>query len=232
MCCARASTSIINVLGENTMINAAFKLYERICICFYYLTNPRFFATDFLCLLQYAVSNPFSLCDNYNRLYPENRTQCYGETPLTTLKQVIGSLAISSDDTVYELGCGRGRTMFWLHHFIGCRVIGIDINPFFIKRAQRVKNILSLQNLKFKQSFMHKADLSDANLVYLYGTSLHDEYIVELVEALKTIPTGARLVSVSYSILDYASDSDFVVERKFKARFHWGRATVYVHRRI
>lgn len=214
------------------MINVVFKLYERIFIFSYYLRSPRFFLTDMLCVAQYFINNPFRLCENYNRLYPKTDTQCYGETPLTTLHTIIKLLDIGSDDIVYELGCGRGRASFWLHHFIGCRVIGIDINPFFINRAKRVKRFFSLGNLTFKQSFMHKTDLSDASLVYLYGTSLHDQYITKLTDRLKNIPSGGRLVTVSYSILDYGAHPEFILERKFNAQFHWGVGTVYIHRRV
>ncbi len=32
---------------------------------------------------------------------------------------------IQKEDVVFELGCGRGRTCFWLNTFIGCKVVGI-----------------------------------------------------------------------------------------------------------
>ncbi len=61
------------------------------------------------------------------------------ETPLTSLEVIARECQLSVRDVVFELGCGRGRTCFWLNQFIGCAVIGIDYVPAFIEKALKVK---------------------------------------------------------------------------------------------
>lgn len=208
-----------------------FKAIEKLRTLKLYITNPKFFLMDLLCRLQYVINNPYLLCENYNKLYPSEKTQCYGETPFSTLSKIMSEVNAQQKDTVYEVGCGRGRASLWLRYFIRCTTIGIDINPFFITRATRVKKWFSLDQLTFKQTFAHWLDFDDASIIYLYGTCLHEDYIRELVDVFKKSPSGLKLITVSFSILDFGGKEDFIEEKVFKARFDWGLANVYIQRK-
>src|SRR5262245_46123073 len=121
----------------------ALKVKGHHCIDFcktwlYYYGDPLFRKVDTRLLLSYWLDNPYRVCSRFFRSRGEEDPYTFGETPLTTLEEIAHRCQISNRDTVLELGCGRGRTCFWLARFVGCRAIGIDIVPTFIERAQRV----------------------------------------------------------------------------------------------
>ena len=66
----------------------------------------------------------------------------YGETPLTTLYQIVQECGIASQDHLFELGCGRGRGVAFLSNFIGCRTTGIEWNPEFAARLRKCFSLI------------------------------------------------------------------------------------------
>jgi SAM-dependent methyltransferase len=61
----------------------------------------------------------------------------YGETPLCSLKKIADRFGLKSSDKVVDLGCGRGRGVFFLAQHYRCEVTGIDLVEPFIERARR-----------------------------------------------------------------------------------------------
>ncbi len=192
----------------------------------------RFLLLSCACRFQYILSNPNNLCRNFNALFHDAQVQCYGETPTKVLRQIVKNAYINQYDNVYELGCGRGLAAFWLANFVGCRVLGTDINPIFIQRALRLKRWFSLKNITFDQEMMHRQDLRSASVIYLYGTGLHDGYINGLMKRFIRVSPGTKIVTVSYSLLQYGGEFAFSLDNEFTARFPWGKAQVYVHTKL
>ncbi len=48
----------------------------------------------------------------------------YGETPLCSLKKIADRCGLKASDKVVDLGCGRGRGVFFLAQHYGCEVVG------------------------------------------------------------------------------------------------------------
>ncbi len=155
-----------------------------------------------------------------------NRKSLYGETPLTTLDLIARQCRILSHDIVYELGCGTGRTCFWLRAFVKCRVIGIDHCETFIRRGERLRKWFRVEGLSFEQSEFEKADLRGATVVYLYGTALEDSEIEMLAAKFATL--DAKIITVSYPLCEY--DARFETVKEFKGAFPWGNATIYLNK--
>src|SRR5262249_24856476 len=147
--------------------------------------------------------------------------------PLTTLEKIAHMCHISSRDVVFELGCGRGRTCFWLNQFIGCPVIGVDYVPEFIQRANQIKGSFDLPGIEFRLEDMLKTDLTRATVIYLYGTCLQSPYIESLVEKFKALPKGTRVITVSYSLNEFVPEAPFELLKQFPAQFTWGITDVY-----
>lgn len=217
---------------ELLLVNIKFKLnnfiqYLKIVVNYY--PNYQFFKIDSYLLSLYLFSNPFKISKLFLKQRGESDLYTYGETPLTTLEQISSECQFSADDVVFELGCGRARTCFWLNQFIGCRVVGIDYVPEFIKKAKQVKEHFQLENIDFREKDFLKADFTGASVIYLYGTCLDRPAIESLIEKFKKMPSGTRIVTVSYSLLDYTKQPLFDLVKSFPAKFSWGTANVYLH---
>lgn len=50
----------------------------------------------------------------------------YEPTPYSVLERLSESGWISSENTVIDYGCGKGRVGFFLHHTVNCKVIGVE----------------------------------------------------------------------------------------------------------
>ncbi|MGE3953757.1 MAG: cyclopropane-fatty-acyl-phospholipid synthase family protein [Parachlamydiales bacterium] len=108
--------------------------------------------------------NPYRVCRRYLERRGARQVHAYGETPLTTLAEIAKWAGIGPSDCVYELGCGPGRTALWLHHFVGCRVVGIDQVPAFVRRAKRVER----EGLSFREGDFLQMDYSKASVVSVW----------------------------------------------------------------
>lgn len=195
---------------------------------FRYYGNRAFLKADTSLLFSYLFDNPYRICSRFQRLRDKEDPYTFGETPLTTLEEIANRCALSSEDLVFELGCGRGRTCFWLHFFTGCRVVGVDQVPAFIQRARKVKNRYAIEGVAFREEDILSADLRGATLIYLYGTCYPSSFIRQLARHLAKLPSGTRIISVSYPLTYYQQQPDFVLHSHFSARFTWGIAQVYL----
>ena len=106
---------------------------------------------DLALLMSYLFQNPYKISKNFLIARHETEIYAYGETPLTSLEKIARSAKLTDRDVVLELGCGRGRTCFWLRSFIGCKVIGVDFIGTFIDKANQVKKKDKSQNKKESQ---------------------------------------------------------------------------------
>lgn len=195
-------------------------------VVLYYYRNAAFRTAD-LCLRWHSLlDSPYAVNKRFLQLRGEKEIYTYGETPLTTLETICKSAQLQKDDRVIDLGCGPGHTSFWMRCHIGCEVIGIDWIPDFIDRA---KAAIRLEKIQFACLDMRFAPFEEATFVYLCGTCLEDEVIVNLGMALRRLPKGAKVATVSYPLSDYIDG--FEMEREFDAPFSWGVATVYVQKR-
>lgn len=193
-----------------------------------YYSDPAFLKLDSYLVFSYLFNNPFSISKRFLMLRGEKDVYTYGETPLTTLEHIAKECRISVKDVVYELGCGRGRTCFWLNRFVGCSVVGVDYVPEFIKRATAVKQKFDVKGVQFRLEDIQQTDLTGATVLYLYGTCYSTPFIEKLIKKIAALPRGTKIITVSYSLSEYTKDPIFEVIKRFPARFTWGTADVYL----
>ena len=54
------------------------------------------------------------------------------------------------------MGCGKGRVSIFLHHYIGCKVIGIDFSEDYIQAANENKHAYNAHaDIKFVCQKIH-----------------------------------------------------------------------------
>lgn len=204
-------------------------LIENTRVFFRYWRNPRFMTADFGLFLTYLFNNPFTISKRFLVEKGESDLYQYGETPLTTLEKIMQKCGVTSKDTVYEFGSGRGRTSFWLSQYLGCKTIGIEQVPAFVERANKLVERRGMKNISFKQEDFCKAAYEGATVVYLYGTCLNEEEITKLSERLSRLPSGTKIITVSFPLTDYDQTHSFEVMKRFRLPFTWGDADVFLH---
>ncbi len=178
----------------------------------------------------YRFYNPFSICKEFLRQKGVEQIDAYGETPLPIFAQIADEFSLSSNDTIAELGCGRGRGVFFLSYLLGSQVIGMDWVPFFIQKAQKVAASVSPQlPVCFCCAPMDAVDFAKITAIYLYGTCLKNEEILRLIKAFKSAPASVKIITVSYPMSDYSSD--FYTVKQFTALFPWGEADIYLNKK-
>lgn len=202
--------------------------YQQVQVIGKYYRKASYIKADTSLLLEYLWNNPFTISRRFLEKKNESDVHRYGETPLTTFDYIVKASGITNKDTFYELGCGRGRTCFWIHSFVGCKVIGIDYIPEFIARAQKIVNKYHLKNLEFKCNDITKENYNDATVIYLYGTCLEDHEIENLIQRLKSLPKGVKIITVSFALNEYDLSHSFEIIKCFPATFTWGQGDVYI----
>lgn len=193
-----------------------------------YYCDISFLKIDTTLLMSYLFCNPFGISKQFLMHKEEKDVYTYGETPLTTLAVIAKSCQLLPQDVVFELGCGRGRTCFWLRHFIGCQVVGVDYVPTFIQKAQQVKEQFHVQGVSFRLEDLFQTDLQGATVIYLYGTCFSDHEIGHLIKRFSQLPEGVKIITVSYALRDIQPKAPFPVLKQFAVPFTWGTADVYL----
>lgn len=186
-----------------------------------YWRNFSFAKIDAKLLCSYFWKSPYAIGR-------EETGEFYGETPLVTMDKIAKEAGILPGDVVYELGCGRGRSCFWLACFRGCRVVGVEYNRVFVEKARKIE----CPRVQFVEGDYLQTDLREATVVYLYGTLLGEREIFELCQSLKKVKKGTRVVSISYPLQEYCGEPLFRVVREFEVEFQWGRTEAYLQERI
>ena len=167
-------------------------------------------------LRKYWFRNPYAICRRY-------RMGVYGETPLKTLAQLAQFAHITYEDHLFELGCGRGISALYFASLYCHRVTAIDSVPIFIKKARMVQ-YKYLIPIEFRCENYLYSDLSKASCIYLYGTCLKEEDIVQLCQ---NIPQKVRVITISYPLAEY--DAQFQTLNSQNVLFPWGETRAYLN---
>ena len=112
---------------------------------------------------------------------------------------------VTSDDVVYDLGCGDGRIVVAAAKGLGARGVGIDVDPERITEAVALARQEGVADrVTFILGDLFQADFHDATVVMLY---LQPEPNLRLRPRLLTeLRPGTRVVSHSYDMGDWIPD--------------------------
>ena len=204
-------------------------VYDFFGVAYRYYRNTSFAKADISLLLMYFFHNPYTVSKRFLMKKGEKDIYVYGETPLHTMDKIARECRLQRNDTIYELGCGRGRTCFWLRYFTGANVVGIEHIPDFTERANRIKDRLNIDHIEFRNEDLLKSDFSNGTVFYLYGTCYEKPFLEKLIQKFNKLPAGTKIITVSYPLSDYTNDASYEIMKRFPAAFTWGTADVYLN---
>ena len=188
-----------------------------------YYCDPAFARIDRSLAKACFLKNPYTISKKYLKQCGHCEIYTYGETPIYTYDKIAKECGLDANDVFLELGAGRGRGLFFIQHQYGCRVIGIERIPQFIKIINRLILKMQLHDISLLCQDMLTDPLpKEASFIYLYGTCLKDTEIMQLTHLLKDCRSGTKIVTISYSLVEYCPD-DFQLEKSIPVSFPWGR---------
>jgi hypothetical protein len=124
----------------------------------------------------------------------------YGLPPVSTrLERIRKALKLANlrpDETLYDLGAGDGRVLLLAAREFGANAVGIEVGPIqcaWIWLRATASGFGS--QIRVKWANFYKADLHEADVVFVYATSTEVRKLAPHLEG--QMKPGARLVSIS-----------------------------------
>ena len=141
----------------------------------------------------------------------------YGDTPGEIFLECLEWAQVGLEDRFIDLGCGCGLpTLLAAGHCGKC--VGIDLLGGILDWARAAAKLLRIENATFLQQDISSADLAGFSLAYVTATRFTKELLDNLTPNLESLPSGARLISVSHC---FKSRQLRLLDRR-QRRFSWG----------
>lgn len=151
----------------------------------------------------------------------------YGETPLEVFSQIGQELGLGPDDTLLEMGCGRGLGVFHLHETFGCKVIGVDRIPEFIRIAEKVRQQQGNEGIYFRCEDILSTPLDGVTALYIAGTCFSDDLITKLNQKLQG--HQLKIATISYALNEYPGGENFQILKEFDVKMPWGTTSCFIN---
>lgn len=134
----------------------------------------------------------------------------YGLPPVPTkperIRKALKLANLQPDEVLYDLGAGDGRVLFIAAREFRAKAVGIEIGPVqWALIWLRVAASGSSDQIQVKWANFYKADLQDADMVFVYATSAEVMKLAPHLEA--QMKQGARLVSISADFPEWEPSS-------------------------
>lgn len=124
----------------------------------------------------------------------------YGLPPVPTqpgrIRKALKLVNLRPNEVLYDLGAGDGRVLLIAAREFGAKAVGIEVGPIQCAMIwlRAAANGLGKQ-IQIKWADFYKADLHEADVVFVYATSRE---VIKLAPHLeKQLRKGARIVSIS-----------------------------------
>ena len=199
---------------------------EELKVRRFFYKNTRFKQADLFLKQSYQEQNPYLICKNFMQSRGLKQVHVYGETPLTELYSILIQMNLKKEDCFIDLGCGRGRNVFFVSTVFNCECMGIDIVPLFCKEAKKIAASLS-HPPQFVCEDMSQADLSEGTVLYFYALCLEENFLLSMIAKLETLQAGTKIITVSFPLSDYSKAFSLLFSKK--ASYPWGKTGLFVN---
>lgn len=124
----------------------------------------------------------------------------YGLPPVATkperIQKALKLAKLRSNEVLYDLGAGDGRVLLIAARDFGARAVGIEAGPIQCALIWLRAATSGLgDRIQIRWDDFYKADLKDADVVFIYATSKEVQKLAPHLE--RQMKPGARLVSIS-----------------------------------
>lgn len=127
----------------------------------------------------------------------------YEPTSYAGLELLAEHYAFTTYHQVVDFGCGKGRLAFYLQHFFGATVTGVEMNTFFYKQALENKKEYLKKHKKNPQAITFVNCLAeeyeinpDDNAFYFFNPFSLQIFITVIGNILKSVEKKPRIVDL------------------------------------
>lgn len=156
-------------------------------------------------------------------------------TPEEVVAEMLKMANVGKDDVLYDLGCGDGRIVITAAKELGCRGVGIDIDPVRIQESRvNAENAGVTDKVEFLRMDLFDADISQATVVTLYLLSKVNLRLRP--KLLRDLKPGTRVVSHDFSMGAWKPESSTIIQEEVDyvpfqdspvVNDYWDKHTVY-----
>ena len=112
------------------------------------------------------------------------------------IRKALRMAQLQPDETLCDLGAGDGRVLLIAARDFGARAVGIEVGPLQCALIWLRATVGGLgRQVQVKWANFYKADVSEADVVFVYATSTEVRKLAQHLE--QKMKQGARLVSIS-----------------------------------
>ncbi len=135
----------------------------------------------------------------------------YVPTTQVAVQAMLKLAGVTSEDVVYDLGCGDGRIVIAAAKLYGAHGVGVDIDPQRIREANENARKAGVEGLvRFEENDLFQAKIREASVVTLFLlTSVNARLRPKLLRELRP---GTRVVSNTFEMGDWKPDKEFTVD--------------------
>ena len=133
----------------------------------------------------------------------------YEPTPYVGLEQLFKNYDLPENAHFIDIGCGKGRVPFYIHHFFHIPVTGIEMDAYFFEEAQKNKAFYLQKTRKrggeitFLYILAQKYEISERDNVFFFFNPFSIQiFRIVMKHILQSIELKPRMVDI---ILYYPS---------------------------
>jgi precorrin-6B methylase 2 len=113
------------------------------------------------------------------------------------IRRALQMAALKADETLYDLGAGDGRVLVIAAKEFGAQAVGIEVGPVQCAAAWLNARVNGIgHRVRVTRGDFFKADLSRAEVVFIYATSRQAGRLEGQLEA--QLRPGARVVTIAF----------------------------------
>jgi ribosomal protein L11 methylase PrmA len=112
---------------------------------------------------------------------------------------------VTSQDQVYDLGCGDGRLVIAAALRYGARGVGVDIEAHWVEESRRNARAAGVEpRVRFETHDALTFDISPASVIVLYLVHWSMQLIAPIIAS--QVGPGTRIVSLSFPVVAWDPD--------------------------
>ena len=120
-------------------------------------------------------------------------------SPRDVVEKMLEIVEPKSGEILYDMGSGDGRVLIMAAKKFGINCIGIELRDDLVSRTkEEIKRLNLERKIQITNDDFFKIDISDADVVFLYLTTLANEKLRPKLE--KELKGGVRVISHDYEI--------------------------------